>query len=254
MKYHKRTFALLGLNAVLNPKAEASISKAERRLGYRLPASLREWYSLEGAERILNRFARCDAPIPLRKFGVQCAEEDESEELLAWDKGYLIIRFEEQGVCKWGVELNGSNDPPVAVSYRVTPYDSDEQGWTRATDTFSHYVYNCVWDGQALSRKWLAEAENGPLSNIALETLREEFVTGPVSYGVPGDVQYRFERGSQRILLWVEDEGCDWSASADDRRSFLDLLKSIGQLDDVMSRFYSATPAADALIKRVTAE
>ena len=112
----------------------ALLDERERVLGIRFPAAAREWYSLEGAVEILATYSNEDRPLPIPNLGVS-----------PWDtllsNGLLVFMDENQGVHQWGVQLDGSDDPPVHAGYY-----KDLTNWEIVTDNFSTFVYCYVWD------------------------------------------------------------------------------------------------------------
>jgi hypothetical protein len=101
--FHSATFRLLGIEPHQPPAAVSEVEHAERRLGFRLPASIREWYYNEEAIDILAKCSNQDWPIPLWQFA---AKERKMDRLLPF-------KYENQGVCVWAYLLDGSDDAPV---------------------------------------------------------------------------------------------------------------------------------------------
>jgi hypothetical protein len=54
VQYHAETLRLLAVKPRLDPDAASRIGRAEAASGRRLPAALREWYMLAGAEELLT--------------------------------------------------------------------------------------------------------------------------------------------------------------------------------------------------------
>jgi uncharacterized protein (TIGR02996 family) len=81
--------------------SERELASAEKRLGTRLPAALREWYALAGRRK--DVWSRQDRLLP--------------PEQLRFDRAgdALIIRSENQGCERWGIQVGdlGQDDPPV---------------------------------------------------------------------------------------------------------------------------------------------
>jgi hypothetical protein len=76
------------------------LAEAEKRLGVRVPAALRDYYLVAGRER---RFNTCgNRLLPPSEWAV--------------DKQRLVFMEENQAVCCWGVSVrnSGSDDPPVS--------------------------------------------------------------------------------------------------------------------------------------------
>jgi hypothetical protein len=144
---------LLDCQLPLSVAAQTEIEEAERRLGLQLPRSIREWYSYEHDVSILAEHSNEDPPIDVRNFA-----------LLEWKSHRLLpIRNENQGVCVWAVELDGSDDPGVWVDV-----DSNGKQWHRLATSFSIYVYTCIWDYRhVLKREAIVQAQNRTLSEAA---------------------------------------------------------------------------------------
>lgn len=89
--YHTATFRLLGTEPQVSATAVSQVEDAERRLGFRFPASIREWYCNGEAIDILAKYSNLDPPIPLS----ECAVKE-------WNSLHLLpFKRENQGVCTW---------------------------------------------------------------------------------------------------------------------------------------------------------
>jgi hypothetical protein len=195
------------------------LAEAERRLGVQLPGAVREWYSYENGVAILAEHSNGDPPLQVRDFI-----------LLEWKSRRLLpIRNENQGVCVWAVELDGSDDPGVWIDV-----GADGTHWSRLASSFSVYVFTCIWDyRRVLQREPLVQAQNGPLSGAALEILRRRFREEPQTRGWPGSVQYRFEDGSGAILIWASEDRADWFIGAETGASLERAISAVWPLDGV---------------------
>lgn len=146
LKYHQKTFALLGREPKKSAVAVKQIAVIERRLKIRLPAAVKEWYSLAGAVKLLYEHSNQDEPTPLEELGSPYEVSH----------GVLKIQTENQGVAEWYVRLDGSEDPPVLVESEF--HHEPDETWDDADDgdylsraifkvqspSFSEYVYQCV--------------------------------------------------------------------------------------------------------------
>lgn len=238
--YHRATFDLLGDLPRTSAGAIAELERAEQRLGMRLPSSLREWYSYDGALTILASHSNDDPPIPVEEFSLTDS-----------DAGRLIpIRRENQGVCTWAVVLDGSDDPPVMVDV-----DSDGAMWQPFARDFSTYVYTCVWDYcVVLSQAAMVQAQNVPLSPRSLHALQGLFDEGPRTFGGPGSTQYRFSGDQHGILIWATDHGqADWFVGAADVTSLEAVLRLVWDLDGVGVSFYDCSETATEMLTRLKA-
>ena len=70
MRFHARTLQLLNVTPVVSPRRISDLDAAEARIGLKLPASVREWYSLEVASDLLRRYSNDDPPLEISDFGV----------------------------------------------------------------------------------------------------------------------------------------------------------------------------------------
>ena len=165
----------------------------------------------------------------------------------------LLFCRENQGVCAWAIQLDGSDDPPVVVDVDTKQFTS----WRQCADTFSQYLYAFAWDYSVYWKKvrenstLRVQAENKPLSDAALTFLRQHFDPGLVTHSWPGDTQYRFSKGDQRILIWADRDQADWHLTAETTRSFEYLLRSVMPLDGVTSALWSHTEEGESLVKKI---
>jgi hypothetical protein len=107
LRYHAAALRLLGITPRVDPEAVNRIAKAEAVSGRRLPAAVREWYTLAGAEEFLTLDDNACGVVPL-------------VDVLA-DLGRGAARVEFYGPRRVNtgyqafVTLDGSEDPPVVV-------------------------------------------------------------------------------------------------------------------------------------------
>lgn len=232
MAYHNKTFAILEREPKESATALAEIENAERHLGIRLPASVREWYTYQDAIRILASHSNDDPPIPLRKL-----------ELEQWNSNRLLpFKHENQGVCVWSILLDESDDPPVFVNV-------DDSGWNLQASTFSDYVYSCVWDyAVVFGKPALVQAQNDPVSDGAIESLAAEFSEQLRTYGWPGCTQYRFAGNRQAILVWSAENQADWFVAADDADALRSVLQIIWDIDAVGQSLYDCSEIGKSVL------
>ena len=239
--FQRATFELLGTQPRTSTAALSELERAEQRLGMRLPPSVRDWYSHDGALAILRLHSNDDPPIPVEEFSLT---ESPAGRLMP-------IRWENQGVCTWAILLDGSEDPPVLVDV-----DSDGTVWQPLAEKFSTYVYTCVWDYHVvLRRPALVQAQNRPLSPQALQALQGLFHEEPRTFGWPGSAQYRFDGGQHGILIWsTEDEQADWFVGAADANSLESALRQVWNLDRVGESFYDCSRIAKVILTKLKSE
>jgi hypothetical protein len=235
--FHSATFRLLKVAPHDSPATRAELEDVERRLGFRLPASVREWYCYEEAIDILAKHSNQDPPIPLREFAVK---EYNTQRLLPF-------KDENQGVCVWAIALNGSDDPPVFVDV-----DSNGEQWNMQAPTFSAYVFSCVWDyAFVLDQPAVVQSQNQPLSRESLEQLRSLYTEQLPTFGWPGSTQYRFVGKDHAILIWTADDQADWFVGSREAKSLESALRGVWDLDNVGQSLYDCDEIGKAVLDSI---
>ncbi|QEH32281.1 Leucine Rich repeats (2 copies) [Aquisphaera giovannonii] len=143
LRYHRPTFDLLGEAPKSSKAAAAAVAARERELGISFPASVREWYSLQGVDDLMKKASGLGPFRPIAELG--------SPREVA--HGMIGVQDECQGVAAWYICLDGSDDPPVEVqsefiaardeSCTIPEEDEDDWpkfGWARAADRFSAFL------------------------------------------------------------------------------------------------------------------
>lgn len=221
--FHSKTFKLQGVTPRLSQPAIAEIHECETRLGAQLPASVREWYSNENAIEILARHSNADPAIYVKDFKV---EQSDSKVLLPF-------KVENQSVCAWCIQLDGSDDPPVLVKV-------DDDDWKLQARSFSEHVYSCVWDwAVAYSNPAEVLANRDTLRKNDIDLLRHHFSEEVQTYGWPGNTTYRFRGERSAILIWDSDRQADWYIGAQDAEALRKVLRILWNIegfgDDLMT-------------------
>jgi hypothetical protein len=244
VSFHSRTLKLLGIAPTVSESAVADLDSVEARIDRKLPASIREWYSLDGACALLRQYSNDDWPLEVREFGLPREDTHGGgpHDLLARD--LVAFRYENQGVCVWAFELDGTDDPPAYVDF-----DSQFKTWTKCAPTFSEHLYAWIWDyAKVLTKDLLIQAQNKPLSATAIEFLRGHLDMGFKTYGWPGHTQYRFSKGGQRLLIWASDDQADWWLTADREESLQALIETVRHCDQVGQSLWSNSERAEGLL------
>lgn len=238
LQHHAKALQLAGVQPRPAAQAAKSIAAIEHRIRRPLPASLREWYSLEGACDLLLRHSNSDPPVALADLG--CSD------LIA--RNLLPFRHENQGVCTWAVDLNGSDDPPVLVDY-----DKNFESPRPCANRFSEHVYASVWDWHCVLTNATIQAQIDPLSDEALDFLGRTFQAELVTEGWPGDTQYRFFSADQRVLIWESKDWADWWLSADNDAALLRLVQTIWEIDNLGGSLWSPDASCAAVLRQAGA-
>lgn len=235
--FHSATFQSLGCEPLVSRAALSEVEQAERRLGFELPASIREWYSTKNAIDTLAKYSNQDWPIPLSKFAVT-----------EWKHHRLLpFKNENQGVCAWAIMLDGSADPPVYVDV-----DSNGTQWNMQAPTFSAYVHACVWDYVfVLDQPAIVQAQNGPLSRVAVIELRRRLSEQPPTFGWPGSTQFRFAATDHALLIWVGEDQADWFVGARDASALESALQAVWNIDSVGQSLYAGSEIGKAVLGKI---
>lgn len=198
MGYHSKTLNFIGKPVDTGNTAEIEI--AEKQLGIVFPQSVREWYAGVDGREILAKYGNDDPALPPSEFQLETVEN------------MRLVKFliENQGVCWWGFDLDGGDDPPVYVNLDPPP-----DRLFRYSQSFSEFTFIRVFDHEGFwdSERCSLELYR-PLTPEDLTTLRERFVEEPQSLGWPGNEVYRFRSERGRITIWQSDEQSDWTLSA----------------------------------------
>ncbi len=127
-----------------------------------------------------------------------------------WPGPVLVLSDENQGVCSWGVPLDGGNYPVLVGG------DLLDAG--HATVTYAGSVADFIaarrWDYQCLRFGPLLIAQAAELDRASLGYLQARLAQAVATTGWPGSRQYRFERRDVRVMLWSASGQCDWWISA----------------------------------------
>jgi hypothetical protein len=162
LRYHTAMFQLLEEEPRLCSQSVELIELCEARSGIRLPEALREWYSLEGAEHLVDQ--------PLYKAGLHSLQTllQRFPRFVAetHDPPFLFPIYD-VGSSGWraGLLLEGYPDPQVLEN-------SSER---EPLGLFSEFVYDCAWRSLIGERAFGVELEreHGIFGPAQLDLLRE---------------------------------------------------------------------------------
>ncbi|MBK7396383.1 MAG: hypothetical protein IPJ34_08805 [Myxococcales bacterium] len=203
-----------------------------------LPAKVSEFYARDPEAALLRRFSNCDEPFALASLGTLSASEVGAGAAIA--TRMVVFMTENQGVCHWGFDAEGGEDPPVYVAVDGAP-------WRLHNASFASFLECQVWDWS--EHAFMATAQASALSEAEVSSLRALLVEGPTTHGWPGERQRRFSSDDGSVLLWESDDQTDWMLRADTRAGFERLVAWMGQVRQSSDGwFYAVTePAALAL-------
>lgn len=111
--YHAQTLRLLGITPKVSAKAVKAIEACEAKCGVKLPAAVREWYSLEGVRESLADPDGACGPTSVEQVLAQFerAVSPPRREPHHWIE--LFGPWEVNTGYQAGLQLDGSEDPPV---------------------------------------------------------------------------------------------------------------------------------------------
>jgi hypothetical protein len=233
LKYHRDAAKLLPHMPRFSESAAELVEQREARLGIRFPESVREWYSLEGAVQLLERYSNDDSAFAVDELGEPFDDWYGGGQKDFLSNKLLLFMHENQGVCNWAIKLNGDPDPAVVVEVDTAP----DAKWLHCTDRFSTFVWCQIWDHSQLAVG--VSAQEIELSEHDLCFLRSNFQELHTTYGWPGSVNYRFKSENAAILIWDgEDRGVDWFVSASTATGLKKLLDKLWLCGDLARSIY----------------
>lgn len=127
LAFHQSTFDLLDIAPRVSPERIEAIDEREQHCHRSFPASIREWFAVEGVESLFYEHTNQDELVSHEELG-------ETSEVL---QGYLRVATENQAVVAWYAELDGSNDPPVLHNNDEWDDDLSAINWEPNSSTFS---------------------------------------------------------------------------------------------------------------------
>ncbi len=186
LKYHRDAANLLPRMPRISKSAAELVANRERQLGIRFPESVREWYSLDGAVQLLERYSNDDDAFSVEELGKPFDDWYGGGPRDLLSENLLIFMHENQGVCNWAIKLDSGPDPAVVVEVDTAP----NAEWLPCTDRFSSFIWCQIWDHPR--RAVGGASQEIELSEQDLSFLRTNFEQLPTTYGWPGHVNYRF--------------------------------------------------------------
>ena len=202
LHYHQKSIELLGATARISRSQVALVSSFEEKYNIKVPASLREWYSLENSVNLLEKILGPHMGIDLKnapKIQAEC--------------GYLIngsdpflVMIENQAVLFMAVKFNEGEDPPVYMRY-----NEPGETWVLHANSFSDWINALSWDYTILSKLSLSQFNEIVVSSTPEihEKLLEFQVAAPETYVCNmyfrGDKFARMKKGNEDLLVIYEN-------------------------------------------------
>jgi hypothetical protein len=204
LNYHAQALRLFGREPRISESAVRTIERHEALGGFVLPAAVREWYTLEGAEEMLSHREEAGGPTPLA--GILKAFGDFASAPAGRKPPRVNFYGPRRANTGYDADLipDGSDDPPVFIDLeeREQPFSRYvlDVAWWKATldDVPSIHVGGRDW--------WCFAAGCGPAQLKFLAERFEELPREPHpfltwAFDQPELRGFRFFRGDWRVAV-----------------------------------------------------
>ena len=202
LDYHQKAIELLGVTPRISQSQVALVNSFEEKYKIKVPASLRECYSLENSVNLLEKILGPHISIDLK-----------SAPRIQADCGYLIngsdpflVMIENQAVFFMAVKFSEGEDPPVYMRY-----NEPGESWILHANSFSDWINALSWDYTVLSKLSLSQSIEIVVSASPEihEKLLEFQVAAPETYVCNmyfrGDKFARMKKGNEHLLVIYND-------------------------------------------------
>jgi hypothetical protein len=284
LQYHLHTFRHLLHKKPQFLEAEwAKLEAFEREFNFKLPASVKEWYSIEHATDILRKYDPYPEHIwlgidqPPSVLGptnlIYKPIDDNNRSALEYGaQALLIFRLGTQGVGSWAFCLDGSDDPIVLLELDEMPVewkvDSAYEG-----KSFSDWVLDEIveWrrdrNGLRLDRvvvgmesaeitAWKEDYNGWALESFSdaspadFDVLRRHFLEDGLITTKGGYPVYRFFAPGKQLLV---ADGL-WWMSADDEQGLYEIAQAIWRCSNIAEKIEDFGNYFTDVIYRLRAE
>lgn len=216
-----------------------------------VPAAVERLLTAEVAWEIAETFG--DQPVYPRRVVVDSPAEPSlkwpgsSRRFPGWPGPVLVLSDENQGVCSWGVPLDGNSGQVVVGG------DLLETG--HATVVYAASIEDFIgarrWDHACLGSAPVLQAQAAGLDQASLGYLRARLAPAVATAGWPGPGQYRFEDQEVRVMLWSQIGQCDWWISASSGLSLKVFAAGLLDLPDLRSALWSSDDSGVRLLSEL---
>ena len=196
LEYLADAFVLIGHSAEEDPSAVDALRAFEVMHQTKLPAALFEFYSQKNITHLFRKYSNTDQLIPINELGWF--------ETLNRHHDLLVFIIENQGVCFWALQLDGSDDPAVFVRY-----DEPDEKWRKCTDKFSEFLLMWFLEFLPFVNKWFSASYSGDIdTTFLIEELAPRYkhvMSRPRFPRADSDsVEYSFwSTNVKQIYVWV---------------------------------------------------
>jgi len=156
----------------------------------------------------------------------------------------LVLADENQGVCSWGVPLDGDRGPVLVGGELLDAGNST----VRYAASVEDFIAARRWDRRCLDAGPLLQAQAPELDQASLGHLQSLLSPAVSTAGWPGSRQYRFEGLGVRVLLWSAAGQCDWWISATGEDSLRAFTAGLLELPGLREALWSNDDAGARLL------
>lgn len=220
MKHHERALELLGRPLPVSADATRTLDRLEREHGFNYPAAMRAWYELSHAAELLA-VAGHHAHLALPDLwpGV----DDKWCDGVCRDDGVVWLVFGGQSTWRWGVRLDGSDDPEVVVQFE------DDPATERVVERFSDFVVARLFDIRLW--KWWYELRGDPMEEADYAVLSRLARRHPTSRRPDPElapvVHHRFAFPSGRLTVTPLERDTFWELTAPEKEDVVALADEL---------------------------
>lgn len=248
LKYHQPVFDLIGQKPSFSVTNLQLLRKLEQETGVKLPASVREWYSLENGVELLANYSNTDHATMVEDLGRRekyWRDREYHYYNFLLEQNLLIVLIETQSVWTWAVKIDGSDDPPV---FTCAGSPEPESEWVLCAESFSTFVYTRIWDFKDWgSDFYLWAFSDEKLHSSILAFLSSHFTQGPQTHSY-GCTNLRFFSGTKGIHLFAEDDLTEWNIWGASYQELFELTSLIWNQADLAKTLEAADEGSPAEI------
>ena len=247
--YHQTAFDHIHYPPRVSTVAQTWLNQLEDHHQVKLPASVREWYSIVGSTDLLRQHSNRDEPVHLHMLDGELSRKISLT--VNGQQGHLVgVLWENQAVYKWTVFIPADasiDDPSVYVGcVRLKP---NELEWKLFSHTFSDFIYAFFWDYAEYQYNAAVTAD---FTAIDYDRLRDTFHKLPLqTFSFPREITCRLYRNDQRVVLWRNETEADGYFSASTPDSMRNLVQTICQIDSIRQYIVGNEPASNRLISEI---
>lgn len=162
-----------------------------------------------------------------------------------WPGPVLVLSYENQGVCSWGVPVDGGDHCPVLVGGDLL---DDGKTTVEYAASVADFIAAWRWDLRCLTAGPVLQAQAAELARSELGYLRARLSPATETAGWPGSRQYRFEGQGVQVLLWSQRGQCDWWISAVSEESLRAFAAGLLDLPGLRDTLWSNDEAGTRLL------